>query len=69
MLAEVGNCVPALTPLVAKRYGARPTDVFCRMDSGENRTFVCSSGVHQGDPIGPVILFLPLRQGLKRFRD
>lgn len=28
MLGEVTNCVPTLTPLVAKRYGTRPADVF-----------------------------------------
>ena len=35
MLAEVANCVPALTPFMAKRYGKRPADVFFRMDSGK----------------------------------
>ena len=28
VLAEVANCVPALTPLVAKCYGTGPADVF-----------------------------------------
>ncbi|CAN0455478.1 unnamed protein product [Laminaria digitata] len=45
VLEEVPNCVPALTPLVAKCYGTRPADVFFRMDSGETRTIACSSGV------------------------
>ena len=69
VLAEVANCVPALTPFVAKCYGARPADVFFRMDSGETRTITCSSGVQQGDPMGPAMFCLALRPGLKRFRE
>ncbi|CAN0492541.1 unnamed protein product, partial [Laminaria digitata] len=55
VLEEVANCVPALTPLVSKCYGTRPADVVFRMDSGETRTITCSSGVHQGDPMGPAM--------------
>ena len=68
MLSEAANCVPALTPFVAKSYGTRPADVFFRMDSGETRTIACSSGVQQGDP-GPAMICLALRPGLKRFRE
>ena len=68
VLAEVAN-LPALTPFVAKCYGTRPADVFFRMDSGETRTIVCSSGVHQGDPMRPVMFCLALRPGLRRFRE
>ena len=68
-LAEVINCVPALTPFVAKCYGIRPADVFFRMDSGETRTVSCSSGVQQGDSMGPAIFCLALRPGLQRFRE
>ncbi|CAN0286361.1 unnamed protein product, partial [Laminaria digitata] len=53
VLEEVANCVPALTPLVSKCYGTRPVDVFFRMGSGETRTIACSSGVQQGDTMGP----------------
>ena len=63
------NCVPAVTPLVAKCYGIRSVDVFFRMDSGETRTIACSSGVQQGDPTEPAMLCLALRPGLKRFRQ
>ena len=35
VLAEVANCVPALTPFSAKCYGTRPADVFFRVDSGK----------------------------------
>ena len=52
VLAEVANCAPALTPPVAKCYGARPADMFFRMDSGETRTIACSSGVCRGTPWG-----------------
>ena len=37
VLAEVANCMPALTPLVAKCYGTRPADVFLRIESGATR--------------------------------
>ena len=69
VLEEVGNYLPALTPLVAKCYGIRPADVFFRMHSGETRTIACSSGVQQGDPMGPAMFCLVLRPGLKRFRQ
>ena len=69
MLAEVANCVPALTSLVAKCYGTRPADVFFQMDSGETRTIACSSGVQQGDPMAPAMFCLALRPGLKGFRE
>ena len=39
------------------------------MDSGETRTFACSSGVHQGDPMGSGMFCLALRLGMKRFRE
>ena len=54
---------------MAKCYGTRPADVFLRMDSGETRTTACSSGVQQGDPMGPAMFCLALRPGLKRFRQ
>ena len=69
VLAEVANCVPVLTPLVAKCYGKRPADVFFRMDSGEARTITCSSGVQQGDSMGSAMFYLALEPGLKRFRE
>ena len=69
VLAEVVNFVPVLIPLAAKCCGTRPTDVFFRMDSGETRTIACSSGVQQGDPMGPAMFCLALRPALKRFRE
>ena len=69
MLAEVANCVPALTPLVAKCYGTTPADEFFRMDSGEIRTIAYSSGVQHGYAMGPALFFLALRPGLERFRE
>ncbi|CAN0580759.1 unnamed protein product [Laminaria digitata] len=69
VLEEVANCVPALTPLVSKCNGTRPAGVFFRMDSGETRTIACSSGVQQGDPMGPAMFCLALQPGLKRFRQ
>ncbi|CAN0592515.1 unnamed protein product, partial [Laminaria digitata] len=55
--------------VLAKCYGTRPADVFFRMDSGETRTIACSSGIQQGDPMGPAMFCLALRPGLKRFRQ
>ncbi|CAM9349249.1 unnamed protein product, partial [Laminaria digitata] len=72
VLEEVANCVPSLMPSVAKCYGTipcSPADVFFRVDSEETRTIACSSGVQQGDPMGPAIFCLALRPGLKRFRQ
>ena len=69
VLAETTNCVPALTPFVAKYYGTRPADVFLRMDSGETRTIACSNGVQQGYPTRPAVFYLALRPGLKRLRE
>ncbi|CAN0546862.1 unnamed protein product, partial [Laminaria digitata] len=63
VLEEVANC------LLSKCYGTRPADVFFRMDTGETRTIACSSGVQQGDPMGPAMFCLVLRPGLKRFRQ
>ncbi|CAN0515098.1 unnamed protein product, partial [Laminaria digitata] len=39
------------------------------MDSEEIRTIACSSGVQQGDPMGPAMFCLAVRPGLKRFRQ
>ncbi|CAN0513048.1 unnamed protein product, partial [Laminaria digitata] len=69
VLEEVANCVPALTPLVAKCYGTRSAGVFFRMDSEETRTIACSTGVQQGDPMRPAMFCLALRPELKRFRQ
>ena len=68
VLEAVAKSVAALTPLGAKRYGPRPADVVFRMDFGEIRTVACSSGVRQGNPMGPATFYLALRPGLKRFR-
>ena len=64
VLVEVANCVPALTPLEAKcYYGTRPA-VF---PDGlrEARTTACSSGVQQGNQLGPAMMCLVLRPGPK----
>lgn len=69
MLAEVANCVPALTPLVAKSYDTRPADVLFRMVSMETKTIACSRSAQQGDPMRPAMFCLALRPVLKRFRE
>ena len=68
VIAEVANCVPALTTVVSKCSGTRPSDVFFLIDSGETRTIASSSGAQQRDPMGPEMVYLALRPGLKRYR-
>lgn len=64
----MANCFTALTPFVAKRYGARSEDKLFRTGFGEIRTIACSSGVHQEGPMGPGMFFLALRSGMKHAR-
>ena len=66
---EMANCVAALTPLGAKGHGARPADIFFRMDSGETRMIACSSDFQQEDPMRSAMFCLVLRPGLKRFQE
>ena len=68
MLAEAATCVPALTPFVAKCYGKLSAPVFFQMESGERRKIDCSSGVQQGDAMGPALFCMPLLPVLKRTR-
>ena len=68
MLAEAATCVPAFTPFVAKCYGEMSAHVFFQMESGERRKIDCSSGVQQGDAIGPALFCMPLLPVLKRTR-
>ena len=69
MLAEAATCVPALTPFVAKCYGEMSAPVFFQMESGERRKIDCSSGVQQGDAMGPALFCMPLLPVLKRTRE
>ena len=66
MLAEAASCVPALTPFVAKFYGEMSAPVFFQMESGERRKMDCSSGVQQGDDMGPALFCMPPLPVLKR---
>ena len=68
MLAEAATCVPALTPFVAKCFGEMSAPVFFHMQSGERRKIDCSSGVHQGDAMGPALFCMPFLPVLKRTR-
>ena len=66
MLADAATCVPALTPFVAKCYGEMSAPAFFQMESGERRKVDCSSGVQQGDAIGPAFFCMPLLLVLTR---
>ena len=69
VLAEAATCVPALTPFIAKCHGERPAPLLFQMGSGERRKIECSSGVQQGDAMGPALFFMPLLTVLKRIRE
>ena len=67
MLEHVAACTPALTGFVAKCDDERLTaSVFFQMDSTERTKIECFRGVNQGDAMGPVLFFLPLRPVLMR---
>ena len=68
MVAEATTCVPALTPFVARCYGEMSAPVFFQTESGERQKIDCSSGVQQGDAMGPALFCMPLLQVLKRTR-
>ena len=68
MLVEAATCVPALTPFVAKCYGEMSAPMFFQMESGERWKIDCSSGVQQGDAMGPALFCMPLLPVLKRTR-
>ena len=68
MLAEAATCVPALTPFVAKYYHEVSAPVFFQMEPAERRKIACSSGVQQGDAMGPALFCMPLLPVLKRTR-
>ena len=57
-----------LTPLVANRYDARPTEACFGWNRGRPRTIGFTSGAHQGNRMGPA-MFCLVRQGLKRSRE
>ena len=65
MPTEVATSLLALTPLVAKCYGEISAPVFFQMESGERRKIGCSSGVQQGDAMGPALFCMPLLPVLK----
>ena len=69
VLTKAATCVPALTPFVVKCYGERSAPVFLQMDSGERRKIDCSSGVQQGDAMGPALFCMPLMPILRRTRE
>ena len=66
--AEAATSVPALTPFIAKCYGARPAPVFFQMDSGGRRKIGCWREVQQGDAMGPAVFCMPLLPVPKRIR-
>ena len=59
----------AFTPFIAKGYGERPAPAFFQMDSGERRKIECSTGVQQGDAMGPALFCILLLPVLKRISE
>lgn len=68
MLDQVAACTLALMGFVAKCHAERPASVVFKTNPREKTNLKGSSGVHQGDGKGPVLLFLPLRPVRTRFR-
>ena len=68
VLTKAVICVPALTPLVARCYGEISSLVFSQTESGGRRKIDSSSGVQQGDAMGPAMFCMPLLPVLKRIR-
>ena len=52
VLAEAVNCVPALTPVVAKCYGTRPADVFLWWTPGRPGRLPALAESNRGTPWG-----------------
>lgn len=71
VFAESVTCVPALTPFIVKCYNTRERldPLFFQMNSGKISKIDCSSGVQQGDAMGPPLLCMPLLSVPKCLRE
>lgn len=66
MLAEAATCVPALTPLIAKCYGERPSPMFLpRRIRGTGVRSTVPVECTQGDAMGPALSCMALLPVLK----
>ena len=69
MLEELPTRAPGLAPFVAKCYGGKPADVLFTMESGERRNIPSSTGVQQGDALGPALFCMPLGTVMEKVRE
>lgn len=67
-LTKVTACRPALTWLIHKCYGDRPTSVVLQMDPGKWGKLECSHGVKQRNVLEPDLFCLPLLPKRSRVR-
>ncbi|CAN0439236.1 unnamed protein product, partial [Scytosiphon promiscuus] len=60
IMAQAAKSLPDLVGYIARCYDEIPATAVYEMDSGERRTIECTSGVQQGDGMGPPLFSLIL---------
>ena len=60
IMAQAAKSLPNLVPYIARCYDEVPATAVYEMDSGERRKLQCTSGVQQGDGMGPPLFSLIL---------
>ena len=69
IMAQAAKSTPDLVEYVARCYDEIPAKAVFEMDSGERRTIECTTGVQQGDRMGPplfCLVLVPIIQKLNR---
>ena len=69
IMAQAAKSTPDLVEYVARCYDEIPAKAVFEMDSGERRTIECTTGVQQGDGMGPPLfcfVLVPITQKLNR---
>ena len=69
IMKEAAKSVPELAGFIAKYYDGIPVSAVYEMDSGKRRTTKCSTGVQQGDGMGPPLYCLPMNPLLKALNE
>lgn len=69
IMAQAAKNTPDLVGYIARYYDEVPAKAMYEMDSGESRTIECTTGVQQGDGMGPPLfcfVLIPIIQKLNR---
>ena len=69
IMAQAAKSIPDLVGYIARCYDQKPAMAVYEMDSGERRTIECTSGVQQGDGMGPPLFCLTLVPILTEMRE